>query len=114
MASAPGSQYRTNDGRRGKWTETQDIRLAPGTVRMRQGLSTVAVMVPGRMKMQCQNRWHRVVLHISGEWTHGYVERRRQCKLKNSGTRTAGDWAAIAALVPVERKPRFKTDGIVP
>jgi hypothetical protein len=90
--------------RTGKWTSTEDRKLKDA-VQMHGGkgwAATIAALVPGRTKKQCQNRWHNVLdpnidraNECTARWTS--VE---DSKLKNAvQTHSCKNWGAIASLV---------------
>jgi hypothetical protein len=96
------------NGRTGKWTEDEDFKLK-GAVQTHGGKDwdALAVLVPGRTKKQCYNRWY-CVLNLStdqangrtGKWTED-----EDHKLKGAVETHGGkDWEAIAALVPGRTK----------
>jgi hypothetical protein len=97
------SIYQAN-GRTGKWKEEEDIVLK-NAVQVHGGKNwfAIAVLVPGRTRYQCHNRWHKVLdpsvdrsNGSSGAW-----EEEEDIVLKNAVRKHDGkDWAAISALVP--------------
>jgi hypothetical protein len=97
----------TNDSvtaRAGIWTEDEDIQLK-NAVHKHAGKdwAAIAILVSGRTREQCHNRWHRSLdpsidqtLGRSGKWKED-----EDIKLKNAVHKHGGkNWAAIAALVP--------------
>jgi hypothetical protein len=88
----------------GKWKEEEDIKLK-SAVRKHGGKNWVAIaaLVPGRTKMQCQNRWHNAwdssidgVNGCTGTWKED-----EDIKLKTAVQKYGDkDWVAISALVP--------------
>jgi myb proto-oncogene protein len=92
-------------GRTGKWAEDEDIKLKDA-VQTHGGKNwdAISVLVPGRTRMQCHNRWQntldpsidRAPPGRSGKWTED-----EDSKLKNAVQTHGGkDWAAITALIP--------------
>jgi hypothetical protein len=91
-------------GRTGTWSEEEDIKLKDAfTTHGGKNWDAIAVLVPGRTKHQCRNRWH-VVLDPSidratgrtGKWSE-----EEDIKLKDAFTTHGGkNWDAIAVLVP--------------
>jgi hypothetical protein len=91
-------------GRKGKWTEDEDIKLNDA-VQRHGGKDWVAIatLVPGRTRIQCYYRWHQV-LDPSIDWANERMDMwgiDEDSKLKDAlqlhGDR---DWATISALVP--------------
>jgi myb proto-oncogene protein len=90
--------------RTGKWTIDEDSKLK-NSVEMHGGKDWAAItaLVPGRMKIQCTNRWKDALdpridraNGRTGKWTIN-----EDSKLKDSVEMHGGkDWAAITALVP--------------
>jgi hypothetical protein len=99
-------------GRVCQWTEDEDLKLK-GAVPTQGGKhwETIAALVPGRTKIQCQKRWKDVLdpridraNGCTGKWTED-----EDIKLKDAVqiiTQTQGgkDWVATAALVPGRTK----------
>jgi hypothetical protein len=91
-------------GRKGKWTEDEDTKLKDA-VQTHGGKNwdAIAVLVPGRTRIQCWSRWHDALNpSISqasgrkGKWTED-----EDSKLKDAEqTRGGKNWDAIAVLVP--------------
>jgi hypothetical protein len=95
-------------GRTGKWTAVEDIKLKDA-VQTRGDKEWVAVasMVTDRTRVQCYNRWHKILKPNigrasarKGKWTA--VE---DSKLKDAVQLHGGkNWVAITALVPGRTK----------
>jgi myb proto-oncogene protein len=91
------------NGRTGKWTAAEDSKLKDAVLTHGgKDWIAIAVLVPGRTKIQCNNRWKVVDPSIdwanerTGRWTA--VE---DSKLKDSiQTHGDKDWVAISVLVP--------------
>jgi myb proto-oncogene protein len=96
------------NGRTGKRIEEEDLKLK-GAVQTHGGEDWVAIalLVPGRTKMQCYSRWHIVLDSIDrsaidqmtgrkGHWTADENKKLRDA-VPTHGTK---DWVTIAALVP--------------
>jgi hypothetical protein len=98
------------------WTPEEDIKLTIAVTNTRtkkRGKEykadwiAIAVMVPGRTKIQCQKRWHNALdpsidraNRRAGTWTED-----EDIELKNSVQMHGGkDWAAIATMVPGRTK----------
>jgi ubiquitin len=92
------------NGRTGKWTEDEDIKLK-GAVQTHGAKAWVAIsaLVPGRTREQCYNRWHNFLNSSidrasvsTGKWAEN-----EDIKLKDAVQTHGGkNWDAIAALVP--------------
>jgi hypothetical protein len=90
--------------RTGKWTAVEDSKLM-NAVKTHGGKNWIAIaaLVPGRTKIQCNNRWRDALdpniggtTRRTGKWTA--VE---DSKLMNAVKTHGGkDWIAITALVP--------------
>jgi hypothetical protein len=90
--------------RTGKWTSDEDTKLK-NAVRTHGSKNWVAIaaLVPGRTRIQCNDRWREAYLSNidpttarTGEWTSD-----EDTKLKNAVQTHGGKkWVAIAALVP--------------
>jgi hypothetical protein len=95
-------------GSTGRWGEDEDIKLKAAVQRHGgKGWAAVAVMVPGRTKMQCRNRWD-CVLNPSIALTAGRMgiwTADEDLRLKNSVQGHGGrNWVLIATLVPGRTK----------
>jgi hypothetical protein len=95
-------------GRKGKWTEDEDIKLSHAVqTHGGKNWNSIAAMVPGRAQKQCSSRWHEVLnpsialtAGRKGKWTED-----EDLKLKDAVQLYSGkDWAAITALVPGRTK----------
>jgi myb proto-oncogene protein len=92
----------------GKWTPDEDTRLKDA-LQMQDGNNwgAVAAMVPGRVKKQCQNRWHDILdpgIDRTNKRTGRWAED-EDIKLKDAVQTHGGkNWDAIAALVPGRTK----------
>jgi hypothetical protein len=94
--------------RTGKWSEDEEIKLKDA-VQTHGGKdwAAIAVLVPGRTEMQCNNRWHNILATNidpttarTGKWSED-----EDIKLKDAvQTRGGKNWDAIAALVPGRTK----------
>jgi hypothetical protein len=92
-------------GRSGKWNEDEDINLK-NAVHKHGGKqwAKIAALVPGRTRIQCQNRWYEVLdpgrikpaNRRTGKWTSAEDIQLKIAVHKHDGK----DWAAIAAHVP--------------
>jgi myb proto-oncogene protein len=102
-ASKPDGD-RATELKSSRWTAVEDSKLKDA-VQTHGGnnWAVFAVLVPGRTKQQCRNRWRDVLdcsidraNRRSGTWTTG-----EDSKLKDA-VQMHGDknWAAIAALIP--------------
>jgi hypothetical protein len=94
---------RANEGT-GNWLEDEDIKLKDAVQTYScKDWDAVAVLVPGRTKKQCCNRWHGAldpsidqVSGRPGKWAED-----EDSKLKDAvQTHGCKNWGAIAALVP--------------
>jgi hypothetical protein len=96
------------NGRTGKWAEDEDIKLK-NAVQTHGGKNwgTIAVLVPGRTKGQCRDRWHNCIgpsIDRANRRTDKWVED-EDIKLKVAVHVHGGkNWGAIAALVPGRTK----------
>lgn len=97
-----------SNGRTGRWKADEDSKLKDA-VKMHGGKSwdKITVLVPGRTKKQCWNRWCDALdpcidlasVH-TGKWTEDEL-----IKLKGAvHTHGGKDWIAIAAMVPGRTK----------
>jgi hypothetical protein len=91
------------------WTADEDAKLTSAVTNnskmkvgngYRRDWVVIAMLVPGRTKSQCSNRWNYLFMNAvgvrSGPWTED-----EENKLRHSVQLYGGnDWAAIAALVP--------------
>jgi hypothetical protein len=91
-------------GRTGRWTAVEDTKLKDA-VQMHSGKNwiAIAVLVPGRTKIQCMNRWHDVLdpniggaSGRTGKWTEDEDSKLQDAVQTHGGK----DWVAISALVP--------------
>jgi myb proto-oncogene protein len=108
MASYLGYEHRPDDGTCGKWTAGEDSKLEDA-VQTHGGKhwGTIAALVPGRTKIQCNRRWKDALDpsidrtdECTGKWTA--VE---DSKLKDAvQTHDGKNWGLIAALVPGRTK----------
>jgi uncharacterized protein (DUF2237 family) len=97
-------------GRNGYWTEDEDLKLK-NSVQMHRGKNwnTIAAMVPGRTKSQCNNRWRygldpSIALPAGSTGTGTWAED-EDLKLTTAAQIHGGkDWAAIAVMVPGRTK----------
>jgi hypothetical protein len=102
--------------RAGKWSEDEVITLK-NAVEMHGGKNwkKIAVLVPGRTKKQCWNRWKDTLdpnidptTARTGKWTPV-----KDIKLKDAVQAHGGkNWDAIAALVPGRAKRDCNGDGM--
>jgi hypothetical protein len=96
-----------------RWTPEEDAKLTSAvtkTPKKKYGKElnidwvTIAVLVPGRTKLQCRHRWHDtlVVSNIDATAQHfGHWTADEDTKLKDAVREHGGkNWKAIAALVP--------------
>jgi hypothetical protein len=92
------------NGRTGKWTADEDNKLKDAVQSHGGGnWVEIAALVPGRTKVQCNQRWHAVLKHSidrvngrTGKWTED-----EDSKLKDAVQMHGGkNWVEIAALVP--------------
>jgi hypothetical protein len=88
-------------GYTGEWSEDEDIKLKDA-VQTHGGKNwgAIAVLVRGRTKSQCRQRWRNVldpsIDRVTGKWTED-----EDNKLKDAVQTHGGkNWGAIAALVP--------------
>jgi hypothetical protein len=94
---------RTSPGRKGKWSENEDIKLKDAVQTHGTSWAAVVTRVTGRTRNQCKNRWYDALNPNitltggrSGAWTDD-----ENSKLKDAiQTHGDKDWVAIAALVP--------------
>jgi hypothetical protein len=102
-------------GNTGTWAEDEDLKLkAAVQTHGGKNWNKIAAMVPGRTKSQCHIRWYdaldpsiALTTGRTGAWTED-----EDLKLKYSVQMHGGkDWAAIAAMVQVERKSSVGIDG---
>jgi hypothetical protein len=101
------------NGRKGKWAEAEDSKLKDAVqTHGDNDWVAVSVLVPGRTRLQCRNRWIDVLDPSidrangrTGEW-----EEVEDSKLKG-GVQTHGgkDWAAVAALLPGRTKQQCRS-----
>ena len=106
------------------WTREEDAKLTSAVTKtpkkkrgneLRIYWKVIAVLVPGRTKELCRNRWRAVsdidpTTALSGKWTADEDK-----KLKDSVREHGGkNWNAIAALVPGRTKNQISaaTDGM--
>jgi myb proto-oncogene protein len=97
---------------KGAWTEDEDFKLK-NSVEMHGGKdwAAIAVLVPGRTRSQCCNRWHDVsdpsialTAGSTGRWT---VD--EDINLKHAvQTRGSKSWVAVSALVTLTARRRGK------
>jgi hypothetical protein len=96
------------NGRSGQWSTDEDIKLKHAVeTHGHKNWSTIAALVPGRTRIQCNNRWHNTpnpsiepANGRKGSWTA--VE---DSKLKDAVQRHGcKDWAALSALIPGRTK----------
>jgi myb proto-oncogene protein len=94
---------RTNE-RTGKWTAVEDSKLKDAVqAHGENNWPEVAALVPGRMRIQCYNRWRdaldpsivRAIGH-TGKWTADQDIKLKDAVLTHGGK----NWGAIAARVP--------------
>jgi hypothetical protein len=98
-------------GRSGKWTPSEDDKLKD-SVQMHGGKdwAAIAVLVPGRTKKQCCNRWKSVLDPSidrtppgrTGKWTLD-EDNKLEDAVQRHGDKYK-DWVAISALVPGRTK----------
>jgi uncharacterized protein (DUF2237 family) len=97
----------------GKWKEDEDIKLKDA-VRKHGGKNWVAIaaLVPGRTKIQCQNRWYNALdpsIAPTGGSTGPWKED-EDIKLKDAVRKHGGkNWVAITALVPGRTKMQCRS-----
>jgi hypothetical protein len=100
-------------GNAGTWTEDEDIKLKY-SVQMHGGKNwnKIAMMVPGRTKRQCRDRWHDALdpsIALAAGRTGAWAED-EDLKLKYSVQMHGGkDWNKISALVPGRTKRQCKS-----
>jgi hypothetical protein len=93
------------NGRTGKWNEDEDINLK-NAVHKHGGKdwAAIAILVPGRTRNQCCNRWHDALdpsIHPTANRGTGKWIEDEDIELKDAVHKHGGkDWAAIAVLVP--------------
>jgi hypothetical protein len=97
----------------GKWIEDEDIKLK-NSVHTHGGNNwyEIAMLVPGRTKGQCQDRWRNSLRHSSGGATRrmGRWTEDEDIKLKNSvHTHGGKNWDEIATLVPGRSKVQCRS-----
>jgi hypothetical protein len=97
-------------GRRGTWTEDEDIKLK-NAVQTHSGKdwAAIAALVPGRTRIQCHYRWHSAldpsIDQMTGRGDAGKWKEDEDTKLKDAVQTHGGkNWVAIAALVPGRTK----------
>jgi hypothetical protein len=96
------------NGRTGKWTEDEDIKLKDA-VQTHGAKAWVAIsaLVPGRTRDQCYNRWHNCLnssIDRASESTGKWAED-EDIKLKDAvQLHGSKDWVPISALVPGRTK----------
>jgi hypothetical protein len=102
-----------DNGRTGKWTEDEDIKLKDAV--HEHGIKdwvTLAALVPGRTRVQCQNRWHDALnpsidqlTKRTGKWVED-----EDIKLKDAVQKhgAGNNWAKIGGLVPGRTKIQCK------
>jgi hypothetical protein len=89
------------NGQTGKWAAVEDSKLKDAVqAHGEKEWGAISLMVPGRTKNQCCDRWHSG-LNPSIALTGGKWEEDEDSKLKDA-VQTHGDkdWGAISALVP--------------
>jgi hypothetical protein len=94
--------------RTGKWGEDEVIKLKKAIeIHGDKNWGTIAVLVPGRTKRQCLDRWHET-LNPSIDLTAGRAGEWREyedLQLKNSVQMHGDeDWVAVALLIPGRTK----------
>jgi myb proto-oncogene protein len=103
---------RTNE-RTGKWTAVEDSKLKDAVqAHGENNWPEVAALVPGRMRIQCYNRWRdaldpsivRAIGH-TGKWTADQDIKLKDAVLTHGGK----NWGAIAALNPGRTKKLCNT-----
>jgi hypothetical protein len=99
-------------GAKGRWTLVEDEKLTSAVTNTRKKKHStnwvvVATLVPGRTKIQCENRWRSALdpsIALTGGSTGPWKDD-EDIKLKAAAQTHGGkDWVAIAALVPGRTK----------
>jgi hypothetical protein len=91
--------------RKGKWTTDEDSTLTDAVEKYNgNNWAGIAALVPGRTDKECRTRLHDVLVSKSddttarkGKWTTDEDSTLADAVEKYKG----GDWAGIAALVPI-------------
>jgi myb proto-oncogene protein len=89
--------------RTGKWEEDEDIKLKNAVTLGAKNWEEITLMVPGRTRQQCLNRWHDVLdfsidstTARTGKWTEDENKKLREAVEAHGGK----NWEEIAAMVP--------------
>jgi hypothetical protein len=106
-------------GRTGKWTASEDAKLKDAMQRY-GGKNWIAItaLVPGRTKMQCSSRWHKILGSINTDQTPGRTGIRwtadEDAQLKDGykGTVARIGIELLHWCLLVERKNSVRVDGI--
>jgi hypothetical protein len=96
------------NGRSGQWSADEDIKLKHAVeTHGHKNWSTIAALVPGRTRIQCNNRWHNTpnpsiepANGLTGKWSADEDSKLKDAVQTNGGK----DWAAISALIPGRTK----------
>jgi hypothetical protein len=97
------------NGRTGLWEKDEDIKLK-GAVQKhgRKNWAVIAALVPGRTRMQCQNRWHDALsidqIVRTGKWAEDEDIKLKEAVQKHGGK----NWDAVARLVPDRTRSQCK------
>jgi hypothetical protein len=105
-------------GRAGKWTSVEDTKLKDA-VQTHGGKNweTIAALVPGRTKSQCNSRWHGALdtnidptTARAGKWSDDEDKKLKGAVLTHGGK----NWDKIAAMVPGRGEISVGVDGVMP
>jgi cytochrome c551/c552 len=96
-ASLPSAA--SSSATRRSWNGEEDAKLTEAVKKHGKHWVAVAVMVPGRTRVQCRKRWVQTVDPDNGKIV-GKWKGEEDAKLTEAVTKYGNNWVAVAAMVP--------------